>query len=283
MRWIRSLSRPRRQTLSRASSLSWQRDRQCRRRGIHLYVAKRLNDRSLSSTTPMGDADPAATGPACCSALSWASYKLLPASLRCHPPRHQVPAELPTASPRLHLRELRPTLPRSQSLGDRRQRPRQLPRLSHPSGPMKIVKAHLKWCPSFSVAYGGQRSTTPARRRSPGMAITRLQIRYGALQLHQHRQLRSSRSVDFHGLDGIPQALRGTANVDFAIFPRGGWLRSTPSAPLVPPQHDERIHGADHRARTTLRRRASCPGRRSSCHNCCQAMVRMPEPLSAPA
>jgi homogentisate 1,2-dioxygenase len=57
-----------------------------------------------------------------------------------------------------------------------------------------------------------------ARRRRLARQLRALQVRHGALQLHQHGQLRPPRPVHLHRADralGLP----GTANVDFVIFP----------------------------------------------------------------
>ena len=69
-----------------------------------------------------------------------------------------------------------------------------------------------------------------ARRGRLARQLRALQIRPGALQLHQHGELRPSRSVDLHRAD---RAHRGRPEPPMWISPssrRAGWWPSTPSA-----------------------------------------------------
>ena len=75
---------------------------------------------------------------------------------------------------------------------------------------------HRRQVPGQAVDRGDR--SLAARRGGVARQLRAVQIRSGALQLHQHGELRSSRSLDLHRAD-FAFRYAGTANVDFAIFP----------------------------------------------------------------
>jgi hypothetical protein len=84
-----------------------------------------------------------------------------------------------------------------------------------------------------------------ARRRRLARQLRALQVRPGPLQLHQHGQLRPSRSIDLHRAHLAQRdprhRQRGLRHLPAALDGRRAHL---PPA-LVPPQLDERVHGPD--------------------------------------
>ena len=66
---------------------------------------------------------------------------------------------------------------------------------------------------------GGRDRPFAARCRRLARQLRALQIRSGALQRHQHGELRPSRSVDLHRADRAHATCPAPANFDFVIFP----------------------------------------------------------------
>ena len=99
--------------------------------------------------------------------------------------------------------------------------------------------------PRQAVARGDR--SLAARCGRVARQLRALQVRHGALQLHQHGQLRSSRSVDLHRADrALEYARHGQCRLRHLSAALDGGRAHLPSA-VVPPQHDERVHGPDPR------------------------------------
>ena len=120
---------------------------------------------------------------------------------------------------RLHLRELRPALSACPNSALSAPTGSPIRAISNrPLPPMKIATATSISSQSSSAASGARHRSLAARRRRLAWQLRALQVRHGALQLHQHRLLRSPRSIHLHRAHRA-LAVPGTANCDFAIFP----------------------------------------------------------------
>ena len=181
------------------------------------------------------------------------------------PAWHQVPGRTTgKAGARIHLRELWRDVPSARPGSDRRQR------LANARDFLTPVAAYEDRDGEFRVTskfcgklWEARVQPLAAERGGVARQLRALQVRSGALQLHQLGHLRSSRSVDLHRADLALGDSRhsecGLRDLPAALDGCGAHL---PSA-VVPSQLHERVHGTDPAASTTRRPKASSPAARA--------------------
>ena len=114
---------------------------------------------------------------------------------------------------------------------------------NRPSPPTKIATASSTSSPNSWAASGPRSSITRRSTWCLARQLRALQVRPGALQLHQHRLLRPPRPVHLHGADrALGHSRHGQLRLRHLSSALDGRRAHLPPA-LVPPQPDERIHG----------------------------------------
>ena len=155
--------------------------------------------------------------------------------------------ELPDGrAARLCLRELRRAVPPARARADRRQRARQPARFPDArSPPSRTATARRELVAKFEGhLWATDARPLAARRRRLARQLRAVQIRPRPLQHDRHGQLRPSRPVDLHRAD-LAERDAGHRQLRLRDLPAAldGRRAHLPAA-VLPPQRDERVHGA---------------------------------------